>query len=272
MIKTKTSALKLKAEEYDSFLAWLFPQFKLLSFIQSYWLHGSRAAETYDKYSDLDIGIIVKKETDKKKIFSMLDAKLSHREFHDYFNDSIFNYWTFNGKEVGVHLYTREEFTARVSSFTTNFEGYNSGQDFVQHVVLNSHIFLDYEDFFLLLKKKCRIFIDENKNDFIGKYLKRLRQEAEWWAIRGRWRSVFEEMTQINQFIIESAKCHHLLNGQVYLRSLKHYDIDLDKFLPDIKNEIMDIASINPYDLDCTHKIKLMNQIYEKLLIYSKLK
>ena len=116
----------------------------------------------------------------------------------------------------------------------TNFEGYDNGQDFVQHVVLNSHIFLDHENFLYSLKQKCHSFINKNRDDFIDSYLKRLKQEAEWWAIRGRWRSVFEEMTQINQFVVESAKCHYLLNGRVYTRALKHYDLDLDKLPPEL--------------------------------------
>ena len=261
---------KLPINGYRLFLLWVLSSLRTVSYVNSCWLHGSRVAGTHNKYSDLDIAFVVNCETDKKKLNKLLETKLYHREFLDYFNDRIFNYWRFRGREVGVHVYTSTELTEKVNLFTSGFSSFNKLQCPVQHIIVDSFVFFDKDNFFSLQREKCIAFINTCCREFINNYLNRLRQEAEWWVIRGRWRSVFEEMNQVNIFLAEVAKCHYLLNGKLSMNSSKHYQDDLLVLKPDLNKEVIRLVSINPHDLDCKSKIKLMGIIYKKLLVYSK--
>lgn len=266
------SLQRLPVGTYRPFLSWLFPHLESMSYLESCWLHGSRVEKTHNRYSDLDIGFIVKDDRGKKKLNKLLRHKLSHRAFYDYFNDRVFDYWTFRGKEVGLHLFTKKEFASKVNSFKRDFNSFDREHGPVQHVILNSLVFYDKNSFFSSQKKKCRVFIEDNRQAFIKKYLCRLKQEAEWWEIRGRWKNIFEEIKQIYQFVTEAAKCQYLLNGGLSVVPLKQYDVALNELMPRISNEIIGLVSFDPKSLDCKRKIRLMKVIYRKMSIYSKIK
>jgi hypothetical protein len=227
-------------------------------------------AGTHDKYSDLDIAFIVNREADKETLNKLFKTKLSHREFFDYFKNRIFNYWRFHDREVGIHVYTSKELTEKVDLFTSNFSSFNELQCPVQHIIIDSSVFFDKDDFFVSQRERCFNFMNTRQSEFINNYINRLKQEAEWWAIRGRWRSVFEEMNQVNLFMAEVAKCHYLLNGKLSMNSSKHYQDDLLVLKPSLGKEVIRLVAIDPHDLDCKNKIKLMGIIYKKLLAYSK--
>lgn len=261
---------KLHVNEYRPFLLWVLSNLESLPYVNSCWLHGSRASGTHNRYSDLDLAFIVDHETDKKRLSIFLEKRLSHKELFDHFNDRVFNYWKYNDREVGIHIYTNEELVEMVNSFTSGFSGFNKLQCPVRHIIIDSFTFLDKNNLLSSKREKCIAYVDTHRHEFVGNYLDRLQQEAEWWAIRGRWRSVFEEMNQVNIFLAEVAKCHYLINGKLSMNSSKHYQDDLLVLKPNLNKDVIRLVSVNPEKLHCKNKIKLMGVIYEKLLAYSK--
>lgn len=263
--------LQVHVNEYRPFLIWVLSNVKSLAYVNSFWLHGSRVSGADDNYSDLDIAFVVKHEKDKKNLYAFLEQKLLHRELFDHFNDRVFDYWRFHNREVGVHVYTSEEFTEKVDLFTSSFNGFNKLQSPIQHIIIDSFTFLDKNNLLCTQRERCIDFVNTHRPEFVNNYLNRLKQEADWWAIRGRWRSVFEEINQVNIFVAEVAKCHYLLNGRLSMNSSKHYQDDLIKLKPYLSKEVIELVSINPDKLDCKRKIKLMGVIHDKLLVHSKL-
>lgn len=250
---------------YETVLPFLFELTKNNSFILSFWIHGSRVDKKYDERSDLDIGYIVEKEKNKETLKEKLRGVFYYKGYYDYFFNRIFEYWEFNGKVIGFDIYSKKEFHLRVDNFFKSVELLDTNQDFVEHVVLQSKIIYDPKGLFSDHKEKLSKCPFGLKREAIELYLKRIKQEAEWWSMRKKWKSVFEEISVLKPFIDEVAKCHHLLNDRFCMRSLKQYAIDIDELKPNIKKEVFLLANIRTDNPNHPLKMIAMNTIFKRL-------
>jgi predicted nucleotidyltransferase len=233
--------------------------------VTSFWLHGSRAIGTYNKNSDLDIAYIINTDEDRDFLKDELKKYLRDLVFHDYFFSREFHYWSFNGMEVGVHIYTRNEFELKISESLSSVSLLEKHQDFCQHIVLNSLVIHDPWKVFKNSKSIIGNYPENLRKEMVELTLKRVKQEAEWWNIRVEWKSVFEQISVLKPFIDEASKCHYALNGRYCMRSLKQYDVDMRILIPNLSQEMKILTKIDPDFPNDSKKREVMLEIYKKL-------
>ena len=212
--------------------------------IKAFWLNGSRAINRQQSDSDLDLVFIVNSTEYKEVLKDELKKYLYYKKFHDYFFDKTFEYWEFNKREVGVHIYSNDEIFLKVKTIFSSLKNFEIEQSFIQHNIINSVSLFDPSDILEHLKTQsvCPKSLSKKQAEIS---LKRIKQEVEWWHIRKRWRSIFEEMHVIKLLVDEVAKCQYALNNQSYMVALKYYPLDQVKMVPNLSKELNLIMTMN---------------------------
>jgi len=266
----KYNLKKHQIKGYEELIPWFDKMTKSNQSINSLWLHGSRCANQHKKYSDLDVAFIVGREKDKNKLKAELKKKLYYKKLYNYFYYKIFEYWEFNNKEVGIHIYSNREFNQMVKSFFSDLDYFEKNQGLIRHIFIESEILYDYRNKFAKARSILSEYPQSLKKIVIEITLKRIKQEAEWWNVRKYWKSVFEEITILGLFIDEVAKCHYALNDRYRKKFLKQYPIDMKNLKPNLEKELKILTYINPINSKDRLKIATMNTVFRKLNNYYK--
>lgn len=261
---------KRQIEGYEELIPWLGETAENREFVNSLWLHGSRCVSQHEKYSDLDVAFIVEREEDKDKLKGELKKNLYYKKFYDYFYDKTFEYWEFNNKEVGIHIYGNWEFSQMVKSFFRDVAYFEENQGFIQHIFIESKALYDPKNKFTQARATLSEYPQSLRRAVVEITLKRIRQEAEWWNMRKYWKSVFEEMIILKSFIDEVAKCHYALNNRYRKKFLKQYPIDMKKLKPNLEKELGVLIHVDPMNSEDRAKVSVMNGIFKKLNNYYK--
>jgi hypothetical protein len=249
---------KEQIKGYEKLIPWFVEISKNRDFIKSFWLHGSRCVNQQKKYSDLDVAFIVSLKKDKDKLKKELKSKLFYKKLYNYFNNSIFEYWKFDDREVGVHIFTIREFNQLKKSFFNELDYFEKNQGLIQHIFIESKVLYDPLNKFTEARTLLSKYPETIREKVIKITLKRIKQESEWWAIRKSWKGVFEEIKILDLFIDEVTKCHYALNSVYRKNFLKQYSFVINKFKPDLKKELIELTYINPLKSNDTKKILIM--------------
>ena len=234
--------------------------------VEAFWVHGSRALGNFHDSSDLDVAYLVASPEAAKSLKGALAELVAYEpNFVEYFLDSTSEYWEYQGLELGVHIYETprfEERTARVFHSLAEFELH---QAFAQHVVVEAHPVYDPHGYVRAAQLAVRNFPDALRDELVELYLRRLRQKIIWWEKRPRWKSVFEELTDLHLIVNELARCHYALNKGFYMLGLKQYPDDLRWLLPDLNAEFEVITTVSPHDFRGERKRAVIRAAVEKL-------
>lgn len=259
---------KLDKKDFDgyvSILPLLLEIAKENKYVLSFWIHGSRSDRKHDERSDLDVGFIVANKKAKGALKEELKRYFYYKEFYDYFFKRVFEYWEHEGKVIGPYICDRDELIVKADAFFESVESLEKHQDFFEHTILQSKVIYDPKLILSKIKKKLLDCPTSLKKEATELFLKRIKQEAEWWAMRKKWKSVFEEISVLKPFFDEVAKCHYLLNDRYCMRSLKQYAIDLRDLKPDIRRELSFLTKIGTDISGHTRKLEIMNSLFKRL-------
>jgi hypothetical protein len=150
----------------------------------------------------------------------------------------------------------------------SSINDFEKGQSFIQHNIINTISISDPDKLLDGLKEQSK-YPEELRRNQIELSLKRIKQEVEWWHMRKKWRSVYEEMHVIKILVDEIAKCHYALNKRFYMVALKHYNIDQTSMTPDISKELNFLVNISPkLDLNDDKRATLDKILYKLMAEY----
>lgn len=254
--------------DFTSLLCWIYNYSQEVDYIESFWVHGSRVTNTYHRHSDLDIAFIIQKGS-KNLLKTKLVEKI-HRidDFPEYFLDTTSEYWEWNGFEIGIHIYTKEELYKKLEKLSQSIEHFENNQAFAQHQIIESLRLIDKDNLMKKAYLRAIAFPENLRDSLIRLYSKRIKQKFLWWSKRPVWKSVFEEITDIKLIIEELAKLQYAINKKYYMYALKDYSYDLKKMSPDIEKEMQEICTITPRNFSGERKRKVIIKAFKKLTDY----
>lgn len=220
------------------------------------WLHGSRAVNTYYEGSDLDITIIVENDNVIHYLKSELAKIITYiPQFVEYFLDEPSEHWQCDAGELGINIYTENDFNLFVDTTCLSPEQLDANQDKAQHTVMEAVAIFDKISIIERSQNKIRNAIESYSYDLANLYLRRLKQKVIWWNIRYKWKTPFEQLSDLSVIVEEIAKCHYLGNKRLAMKGLKQYTQDLESLSPNILPEMPDLIQLN-YNSDLTNTVR----------------
>jgi hypothetical protein len=146
-----------------------------------------------------------------------------------------------------MHFLSADELEERFERLTSSVDQFDREQAWFQHIVVEGRAVWDPDS----VLERAKVRLDSIPTSLFltsaDRNLKRVEQKIGWWEVRTRWKTVYEQASDIPVILNELVRAHYALNRQFAMPGNKEYERDAAGLEPNISQQMMRAITVNPH-------------------------
>ena len=256
-----------------------------LSYVNAFWIHGSRAVGRSRGDSDIDYTVLVKNAKEQEpKLKELFSDLLEWEEVPGFYPEQMWPVATWKQKQqtfrdVSLRVCNTDSFLKLFANlFSLDYvkhrgerwlEPYQDTyflrhQGAAQFLIVESFPVYDPKGLLEELKKKVDDYPCEVSWHVVREFVEKLKVKLTWFTDNWVPNNKYTFVSDIREVLYYIAIAHYAANRRFMQNGLKRYDQDLDELQPDIREELGRLLAIDE-KLDEENKSVYLKVIIDKL-------
>ncbi len=223
---------------------------KKLSYVDSFYIHGSRGVGKHSSTSDIDYMFLLKKKRYVKKLKKDLRDLLEFKRISSFCPGLMWETCTLREKslqfnDIGFHAEETKQMLKIFSKLFKSKKYFLKYQDHAQFLIKEAKVVYDPKGYVKKLKKLVSKYPTKLSKQIVKDQIQDLRTRLFWhgdpWFLKNKYTFIGD--IKIDLFLI--AQAHYAKNKTFLMNSMKRWHQNMKKFKPNIKKELDDLLRID---------------------------
>lgn len=256
-----------------------------LSYVDAFWIHGSRAVGRGTADSDIDYTILVKDAKEQEpRLKELFDDLLEWDEVPGFYPEQMWPVASWKKtkesfSEVSLRVATTSKFTRMFDELYSLERVKHRGERWLepyqdtkflrlqgaaQFLIMESVPVYDPDGHLEKLKEKISEYPDDISRQVVREFIEKLKVKLMWLTDDWIPRNKYTFVSDIRDILYYIAIAHYALNKRFMQNGLKRYDNDLAELKPDIRAEMGRLLAIDDRFAE-ENKSPYLRRIIEKI-------
>ena len=224
---------------------------KKLSYVDAFYIHGSRGINRHSPTSDIDYMFLLKNQKeDELKLRKALSDLVEFKKVRGWYPEQIWEVCCLKEKkqsfhDIGWHTTTTNYLLDKFSKLFSSKEYFLQNQDNAQFMIVEARAVYDPKNYIKKLKKMVSKYPTKLSKEIVADMVENLKVKLMWNGVVWIPRNKYSFINDIRDIVWFIAVAHYAKNKAFLMNSMKRWHHDMDDFKPNIKADLDNLLSID---------------------------